>query len=68
MCAGGKLGDSCDGDSGGGLVIYDETTSKHFLVSLVSFGPTVCGTPGYPGIYTRVSSEYFLSWILENIR
>ncbi|CAO1309917.1 unnamed protein product [Diamesa hyperborea] len=69
ICAGGKKGkDSCNGDSGGGLVF--ETTSNGvpswFLAGLVSFGVANCGTEDIPGVYTKVDQYY--SWILNKMR
>lgn len=69
MCAGNGKGDSCKGDSGGPLMAIDtETYPDHpywYFAGIVSFGPIQCGTPGWPGVYTRVSS--FMDWILQNI-
>lgn len=72
MCALGKKGkgntlmDSCQGDSGGGLL-----TDRGVVVGLVSHGATLKGHSApqcdpekrrkYPGVYTRVSA--FLTWI-----
>jgi len=66
MCAGGIFKkDSCEGDSGGPMTVSEDKTMKYFQVGIVSYGPSICGTKGLPGIYTRVSE--YLSWILDNI-
>lgn len=70
LCAGGEAGkDSCSGDSGGALVgTYNDGRggNYYYLAGLVSYGPKDCGTPGWPGVYTRVSS--FIEWIQSNIK
>ncbi|XP_055604081.1 CLIP domain-containing serine protease B4-like [Uranotaenia lowii] len=59
MCAGGDPGkDSCQGDSGGSLVLNDDGYWYQFGV--VSYG-LGCGIEGVPGVYTRVTS--YLDWI-----
>ncbi len=50
------------GDSGGPLMF--QVGEKFVVVGLVSFGVR-CATPGYPGVYSRVS--VFTDWILQNI-
>ncbi|EDU44173.1 Trypsin [Pyrenophora tritici-repentis] len=59
VCAGLTNGgkDSCQGDSGGPLVDASKT-----LVGVVSFGQG-CALPGYPGVYSRVST--LLSFIQQ---
>lgn len=48
-----RLSDSCQGDSGGPL--FCNTTENAFILfGAVSYGPRECGTPGKPGVYTRL--------------
>ncbi|XP_015112762.1 serine protease snake [Diachasma alloeum] len=64
LCAGDPRGgwkrDTCNGDSGGPLQIYNVETCMHVIVGITSFGK-LCGTPDFPGVYTRVA--YYLDWI-----
>ncbi|EAT32410.1 AAEL015432-PA [Aedes aegypti] len=65
MCAGGEEGkDSCQGDSGGGLVAA-EKDGYWYQFGVVSWGYG-CGTNGVPGIYARVGS--FIEWIQKNMK
>lgn len=67
MCAGGIAGqDSCRGDSGGALMGQAPAANNWMVVGVVSYGPSPCGTPGWPGVYTRVGS--YVNWILSNMR
>ncbi|XP_031616415.1 serine protease easter-like [Contarinia nasturtii] len=70
LCAGGVRGkDSCNGDSGGPLMVKHARDSDHidyYLVGIVSFGPKPCGMRGVPGVYTRVDQH--MDWIKANIR
>lgn len=52
--------DTCAGDSGGPIFMGDGTQNDRPQVGITSYG-YVCGDPGKPGIYTRVSK--FLTWI-----
>ncbi|XP_042900195.1 proclotting enzyme [Parasteatoda tepidariorum] len=65
MCAGVDTGekDSCQGDSGGPLMSVGKD-GNYYLVGVVSFGK-LCGQPGYPGVYTRVTE--FLDWLTRNL-
>lgn len=56
-------GDSCQGNSGGGLVCQGET-GRWVLAGVVAGGHG-CGDPSSPSLYTRVSR--FRSWINEVI-
>ncbi|KAG3114550.1 hypothetical protein PI124_g13530 [Phytophthora idaei] len=62
VCAGGVANlDSCDGDSGGPLII-ESTDGEDVLVGVVSWAKDEsCGREGYYGIYSRVSSAR--NWI-----
>ncbi|XP_066248818.1 ovochymase-like [Euwallacea similis] len=59
ICAGGeKMKDSCNGDSGGPLMMNNGT---HFLAAgLVSYG-VGCGMADWPGVYSSI--PYHLNWI-----
>ncbi|KAJ8672960.1 hypothetical protein QAD02_004221 [Eretmocerus hayati] len=65
ICAGDTvLGqDSCQGDSGGPLMAPKNLT--FYLIGVVSSGYK-CAEPGFPGIYTRVTS--FLDFIASNMK
>ena len=66
FCAGMRDGgrDSCQGDSGGPLMVQGPG-NRWMLAGVVSWG-IKCGSPGYPGVYTKVSD--YLDWIHDNIR
>lgn len=77
ICAQGKIlwessrpcfRDSCQGDSGGGLI--SNNFGRRFLVGVVSFGEMSCGsvyTPR-PGVYTNMGSHtHWVSDVREHI-
>nr|XP_034178036.1 CLIP domain-containing serine protease 2-like [Osmia lignaria] len=69
ICAGGVEGeDSCSGDSGGPLMSEEKGSDgigRWTAVGVVSFGPSPCGFPDWPAVYTRVID--FIPWILSKL-
>ena len=65
ICAGLEEGgkDSCQGDSGGPLVCM-QGDNKPVITGVVSFG-IGCAFPGFPGVYSKVTSH--LSWIKRHM-
>lgn len=63
LCAGGEEKDACQGDSGGPLVTLNGN-DLYVLIGVTSWG-IGCATPGYPGVYARVTSA--LPWIRKEI-
>jgi secreted trypsin-like serine protease len=49
VCAGSDTADSCQFDSGGPLLVRGR------VAALTSWGHG-CAKPGYPGVYTRITS------------
>ncbi|XP_013139211.1 PREDICTED: serine protease easter-like [Papilio polytes] len=67
FCAGETGHDSCNGDSGGPLMVetfYDDLY-KYVQFGVVSYGSRTCGLDK-PGIYTDVRK--FMKWILDTIK
>jgi secreted trypsin-like serine protease len=62
MCAYTEGTDSCQGDSGGPLVLKED--GRYTVVGVVSYG-NGCATPGFGGIYARVTN--YLDWINSNV-
>ncbi|XP_041969724.1 CLIP domain-containing serine protease 2-like [Aricia agestis] len=66
FCVGGKARkDTCRGDSGGPLMGQVSFGKRWAVVGVTSYGPSPCGTEGWPGIYTRVTP--YLKWIQDNM-
>lgn len=70
LCAGGEPNkDSCNGDSGGGLMGFYKDSQGNaywYLAGIVSFGPQECGLKDWPGVYTRVNK--YISWIQTKLQ
>ncbi|MSO45105.1 MAG: serine protease [Thermoleophilia bacterium] len=69
LCAGDAPGganprnDVCNGDSGGPLHIV--TGSRRPVVGVISWGAAICGAPGKPGVYSRISAGR--DWICDMV-
>ena len=59
ICAGDVGRDSCQGDSGGPLSVLGQD-DRYTQIGIVSWGEG-CAEPGYPGVYTRLTS--LLDWV-----
>lgn len=67
LCAGfnNARTDTCQGDSGGPLVV--KLNNQWYLAGITSWGsPVGCATPGFYGVYTRVSK--YVSYINSTIK
>nr|ABC33917.1 trypsin-like serine proteinase [Penaeus chinensis] len=64
ICA-GSGNDACLGDGGSPLNYFDVNTSRFYVVGIVSFGSSKCGSSDTPGGYTRVGA--YLGWINDTI-
>ena len=65
ICAGRPTGgiDSCQGDSGGALLVRNATNTGWLQAGVTSHGFD-CGAPAAPGVYARMDN--LASWIFEN--
>jgi len=81
FCAGFREGrkDSCSGDSGGPFIVnggvnlaalgFERTSSSSspaIIYGVVSFGPSLCGIPKVPGVYTLVTK--YIPWITSHLK
>lgn len=66
LCGSDFVGiESCGGDSGGALILMAGKPPRFVQFGIVGEGPSRCGTPGAPGLYTNV--VHYMDWILETI-
>lgn len=67
LCAGAVLGgiDTCEGDSGGPLMVFDNESQSWRQAGITSFGEAVCAAKGYYGVYSRLDqvNDYISSTI-----
>jgi len=59
-----KKGNSCNGDSGGPLIVTGDSALTDIQVGIVSWGPKKC--LGNPAVYSRVSWAY--GWIEDTMK
>ena len=57
--------DSCNGDSGGPLIMKGFINDPYYQIGIVSFGLKNCGSD-IPAVYTRVTN--YLPWIERNLK
>ncbi|XP_039495853.1 spaetzle-processing enzyme-like [Drosophila santomea] len=68
LCAGGMKGmDTCEGDSGGPLMVSISTGGRDVfhIAGITSYGTKQCGIGGWPGVYTRTGA--FIDWIQQKL-
>ncbi|KAH8382490.1 hypothetical protein KR009_003894, partial [Drosophila setifemur] len=64
LCVGSEMArDTCNGDSGGPLLEYHKDYPCMYNVIGITSAGLSCGSPGIPGIYTRVFP--YLDWIVQ---
>jgi len=56
---------SCIGDSGGPLMVSDESNSSYTLIGAVSWGKNDCTSQSLPGVHSRITSN--MDWITQTI-
>ncbi|CAH0728258.1 unnamed protein product, partial [Brenthis ino] len=67
LCAGEVGKDSCKGDSGGPLMLFEDYKDDYRMIQygIVSYGQEECGSAS-PGVYTDITK--YMKWILDNIK
>jgi secreted trypsin-like serine protease len=65
ICAGETGKGVCVGDSGGPLMVKAPNPSGYIQIGIASW-VRVCGEPGFPGVFTRVSR--YRDWIANKVR
>ncbi|XP_037729536.1 phenoloxidase-activating factor 1-like [Drosophila subpulchrella] len=69
ICARGRNNvDTCEGDSGGPLMatMVKDRSEFTYQVGITSIGHSICGTIGYPAVYTK--TKPFFNWIVSRMR
>jgi len=70
LCGVSITGDSCQGDSGSGLVVMNQQTRSYELIGIVSYGvgcnSTIDGTK-LPGVYTNMRNKFVHQWVEQRI-
>ena len=61
MCARRGNGFDCQGDSGGPLIVPGSNATDDVLVGLISWGESDCNNERAPGVYARLSDQFW--WI-----
>ena len=61
VCAGDPVHSTCEGDSGGPLLVFDGA-GKLALAGVTSWGDA-CQDPGLPEVYARVGADPLSSWV-----
>eukprot|EP01082_Thalassiosira_pseudonana_P003005 g3497.t1 g3497 contig12:2188440-2189856(-) len=64
LCASSPGKDGCQGDSGGPIIFAGREAEDDVQVGLASWG-IGCASPSFPGVYSRISSEY--KWIRNKV-
>ena len=67
LCAGYEQGlkDSCEGDSGGPLMLHNPDRDTYTQIGVVSWGHA-CAGAGNPGVYTKLSK--YVEWIHSHVQ
>ncbi len=65
LCAGYQVSSrgSCEGDSGGPLLVYNATEGQYFQIGMVSGGVSNCGNTDIPDYYARLDHPEIAGFI-----
>jgi hypothetical protein len=68
LCAGNEAAEdgSCDGDSGGPLLLFSTRTLQYTLVGTIAGGvASTCGDKDFPGVYIRMDHPLIWNWVQD---